>query len=661
MATPVRALGTRQQNGWILLRDVQSEYADGAEQRVYEICKESSDLTSTSTELIDKATTWPERYHLAPERSNVIRAFDIPDGAVALEVGAGCGAVTRYLGEVCQEVDALEPAPTRAQANRERCRDLDNVEVFVGALDDVPPEPTYDLIVVIGVLEYVGSGAAELSYYREFLAQCAALLKDGGSLVLAIENKLGVKYLVGAPEDHSGRHYDSIEGYPGASPARTFDRRQLVELIGGAGLRPDLQIAFPDYKLPRAIFRPDAIPHELASLLWRVPKFPSPDWAGERGGTANEGRVWETLVRAGLAADFGNSFVMSATKGTPTADDSGSAGGDLWPTAQLGAYFSQRRRSPYAVSTRIIRSGDSVCMKRTKLTSEVTSNRWVEADDRGYVPGDDFLNVFVDTNDAHSRELLLKWADLVRRLDASAPLPLDLVPHNLIVRPDTQVTLIDDEWRTSVDSVDMLLRRGCLILVLEICDRGVLRGDWAGTETVRQAVSAIGHVVGIEGDGWIDDCVRNEAAFASSVFYRQGDATPEKISSIIEQDILHLLGTPIRDADRAPDSYLRLRDLTLYLEGAHRELEKRVEGLRRSLSRAESDNYRLRESLAALDQQYSERISIIHNSTSWRLGAPVRKVGTVARSVKNRARRMLPSERTTETEQNAGEMKINDE
>ena len=262
----------------MLLRDVGSNYADGGEQRVYEILKDSTDLSAASDELLPQATNWAEHYHLTPNRSNVLRPFDLPADATVLEIGAGCGAVTRYLGETCAVVDSIEPVPSRAKALRERTRDLPNVEVFVGEVDDIPAEAAYDLVVVVGVLEYVGNGTDDLTPYRTFLDGLVARLKPGGSLLLAIENKLGAKYFSGAPEDHSSRYFDGLEDYPGNNPARTFSRRELVALMNGAGLdTAEPLVAFPDYKMTRTVLDPGRLTGAAESLLARVPNFPSPD------------------------------------------------------------------------------------------------------------------------------------------------------------------------------------------------------------------------------------------------------------------------------------------------------------------------------------------------------------------------------------------------
>ena len=196
--TPVRSTGTRSPDGVILLTAQESTYVDGAEAWLYETFQEVADLSAISTEAVSKAVEWSHRYHTDPARANVVRSFGISVDDAVLEIGSGCGAVTRYLGETARLVDAVEPVLSRARVARVRTRDLDNVEVFVGTTDDLPLERVYDVVVVTGVLEYVGDGSADLAPYRHFLSAAAARLTEHGTVILAIENKLGVKYITGA-------------------------------------------------------------------------------------------------------------------------------------------------------------------------------------------------------------------------------------------------------------------------------------------------------------------------------------------------------------------------------------------------------------------------------------------------------------------------------
>ncbi|MGC1183557.1 MAG: class I SAM-dependent methyltransferase, partial [Candidatus Dormiibacterota bacterium] len=311
-STPVRGLPGPTLDGCRILSKGSPTYRDGSEARLFEIVSGALDLSSGSDELADQSSNWPEQYHLTPARANFLRAMKLDAEMAVLDIGAGCGALSRYLGENCRLVDAIEPVLERARVARARTRDLPNVEVFVGSLADIPAETTYDLIVVAGVLEYVGLGAPDASPYRSLLAACASRLSPGGTLLVAIENSLGVKYLVGAPEDHSGRPFDSLEGYPEGSPARTFPRSTLTRWLIEVGLRPTFLSAFPDYKLTRTLLA-DRLFETQPDLAWRLAKFPSPDWPGPTRRVAREAAAWRTLVEAGLGSQTANSFVILAS------------------------------------------------------------------------------------------------------------------------------------------------------------------------------------------------------------------------------------------------------------------------------------------------------------------------------------------------------------
>ncbi|MBO3101391.1 class I SAM-dependent methyltransferase [Cellulomonas fengjieae] len=505
-ATPMRQSGTRTPEGWVLLRDVELDYLDGAEDQTLQLLRSSTDLSSTSDELVERATDWTQRYNVHPGRANVMRAFELPESATVLEVGAGCGPVTRYLGERCAVVDALEPVPERARVARERTRDLPNVEVFVGDLDDVPAVPTYDVVVVVGVLEWSSGGTADVEPYVSFLRKIRQVLRPGGALVLAIENKLGVKYLAGAAEDHTGRPFDGLEGYARSSRARTFSRPELENLFDMAGLSAQTRIAFPDYKLTRTVLDPARLTGDAGSLLHRIPNFPSPDWFGTAVSGADEGLLWRSLCDAGMAAETGNSFVVLATaNGEPV--------GSLWPEDRAGIYFTPDRRAAFAVATDVrLRDGHARFERSAEPNHRAVAGFRVEVSSADFVGGRDFVDEFIDVDDARSRALLEQWAGLVDRYAASDDIPIDLVPHNLVVDARGVVQPIDDEWRAQGGTASALLQRGVLTLALRLAQRSIHdQVSWKGCSTVRDVVARIGTVVGLPADGqWIDATLERE-------------------------------------------------------------------------------------------------------------------------------------------------------
>jgi 2-polyprenyl-3-methyl-5-hydroxy-6-metoxy-1,4-benzoquinol methylase len=511
-STPIRETSSQPTDGLHLLGDAGLTYHDGGESRVLEILRSANDLRSTSDELVTKADSWALRYHFDPTRANVVRPLQLDSTHVVLEVGAGCGAITRYLGEVCGLVDAVEPMADRAACARERTRDLGNVEVFVGLLDDIPQEATYDVVVVIGVLEYVGRGSADASIYSSFLARAAGLLVPGGTLVLGIENRLGVKYFAGAPEDHSGRFFENIEGYDRDSIARTFSRNELEEFTGRAGLSTRTLGVFPDYKLTRCVID-DELFVARPGLATTVPHFPSPDWNGGGHRVASESRIWQNLVGAGLGPQTPNSLLLLGHHGEGPSP--------LWPAGNLLTYYSPPGLRPtYSVETTIRRSasGSLEWVRRPLLPGPAGAGLSVDASPEPLVEGQDLLEIIIETKtDTDLEAVLVSWREALDRLLRDGTQPrLDLVPHNAIRGDDGSIHFVDSKWTLPGFDREAIVERAALVLATQLA----VRTSWTrwSVTTVRELAFLLGTYLGLSDDGaWLDAAVVREAQFHATL------------------------------------------------------------------------------------------------------------------------------------------------
>jgi SAM-dependent methyltransferase len=599
MTTPLRELQLPTSEGCRILSEPDLGYADGAEPKLLEIVRAADDLSSSSQELADAATDWATTYSLVPTRANVVRALDLPPDARVLEIGCGCGPITRYLGENCAVVDSVEPMPARAAVARARSRDLESVEVYVGTLDDVPPVPTYDVVMVIGVLEYVGLGTLDPAPYASFLRQCHAVLKDGGTLVVAIENPLGVKYVAGAVEDHTNRPFDSLEGYALQSPARTFPRRVLEGMLGDAGFTPEILGAFPDYKLPRAVMN-DSLFRSSGQLVEALPRFPSPDYLVPRLQLADERLTWHTLVASGVAEHFSNSFIALAGKGAPPT---------LWSDERLAVLFASERQPQFAVRSEIRGAGSGLHIARSPLYADRApagdgdrSVRHSPAETEPVVAGRELLQVVLDEPDRRG-DLLRAWAALVPDEDWA---PVDLLPHNVIVTADGNLVPIDQEWSIRGYDRDVLLFRGVFLSAVQLAGR-TRPERLQPAETVGDLVTALAGEIGLAvTDELFDRFCAQESAFMSVV--NTSDATPGQRQQRSAEDLRRLRDltlTELRGGDRFDFQWARAqadidrlhvaikdlqelsdarqkaveKDLAVYRE-AHDEAKKELDALR---------------------------------------------------------------------------------
>ncbi|MDE0237052.1 MAG: class I SAM-dependent methyltransferase, partial [bacterium] len=230
-------------------------YADGAEDELLAMLRAAEDRRVGSDELASAIHDWPTAYHLAPERAVLLAPVVIGSGDRVLDVGAGSGVNTRICADRGAVVTAVEGSAARAELIAHRCAGLEDVRVLCGPLGGLGDggREAYDVVLLVGVLEYTGTGQGGGDGPASLLSRAVDALAPDGVVVLAIENRLGLKYLLGFPEDHLGLPWVGWEGYRDGEPT-TWSRRELAEILAAAGLGTQKWLnPIPDYNLPTAL------------------------------------------------------------------------------------------------------------------------------------------------------------------------------------------------------------------------------------------------------------------------------------------------------------------------------------------------------------------------------------------------------------------------
>lgn len=290
-------------------------YRDGAEAYLLRFFQEN---TVGEYELFPRDAPWAVHYHLTPRRKTLLSWIDFGPGGRILELGAGCGALTAHLATLPHAITAVEGSPERAAVIQVRCRFAKNLEIVAANAVGLPYEASFDVVTLVGVLEYAGAFVDAPRPHERLLAEARRYLKDDGCLILAIENRLGHKYLAGLPEDHTGRPYAGVNGYPGPGAARTFDRPALSSLLDRAGF-PARQWFYPspDYKTPDAVVADRALTTEGFAALPLL-ELPSRDYDGRVRPAFNERQFLRAALAGGAAGQFMNSFLVLAAQ-SPSA------------------------------------------------------------------------------------------------------------------------------------------------------------------------------------------------------------------------------------------------------------------------------------------------------------------------------------------------------
>lgn len=374
-------------------------YSDGekVEYKLESIIRNASDRSVSSTELARQIEDWPTEYHLSRLRHCLLRPLSIRPGDRVLEIGCGTGALTRFLGELGAVTTAVEGSPLRARIAAARCQDLPNVQVYVDNLMDFDPAQYFDWVIMVGVLEYAPVFAGGNRPLDTYLRCATRYLASSGKLVIATENKLGLKYWNGCFEDHVNERYVGVEGLYAAGQPATLGKREIGDLIRAAGLSEvSFYYPFPDYKLPSVILTEEGLgssDFDVADLLARAH---ARDYTGLRFRNFDDALVLDQLAKNGLLGELSNSYLVVAGYEPSGAQQE----------SRLAFAFSSERVPEFATITTFYRAEGEIRVSKEGMWPSFPRTR---TSDSGLV----LTNIAVETSYVQGRQLL--WSLLRAR------------------------------------------------------------------------------------------------------------------------------------------------------------------------------------------------------------------------------------------------------
>ncbi len=409
--------------------------------------------------------------------------------------------MTRFLGETGASVVAVEGSRQRAKLVRLRTRDLTNVSVVAEEALLFTADRQFDLVTLVGVLEYAACFIHQPDAAVKLLQHAQKLLRPGGALLLAIENKYGLKYFAGYSEDHLGVPMAGIENRYRSGGVRTFGLDELRVMLRRAGFScSEFFGAFPDYKFTKTVVRQRAWDHLCFDAGNLVAQASEQDPQRPASLCFNQGRVWGHLGSSGAAMNLANSFLVLARPDacSPTVDSS-----------QIGWSFNTTRKSEFCVETSFCESENGgVTVRKARMSGgpavverEGVAHMLVES--APYLKGDLLFSRWeqiLSASDWRIADMAAPIANYLssllmigseskhpgsdRLVASNTNLPgtmLDAIPRNIVMGESGDLALIDQEW-ASFDreiSIGYVLFRA-LIDQLTLCPWIRAASDMAG-------------------------------------------------------------------------------------------------------------------------------------------------------------------------------------
>ena len=281
-------------------------YCDGqVEDELLEITKNYAEIEYPR--IIEEKASWPVLYHLSTLRENTVDWIPMQGDEKVLEIGSGCGAVTGALSRKAGQVTCVDLSQKRSMINAYRHSECDNITIHVGNFKDIEPTlpKDFDYIFLVGVFEYGQSYMEGENPFEAFLRIVMKHLTKGGRVVIAIENKYGLKYFAGCREDHLGTYFSGIENYARGGGVRTFSKKGLKKLFGKCGIKKyHFYYPYPDYKFMTTLYSDEHLPGkgELSDNLRNFDR--------DRMLLFDEKYAFDGIVEDDLFSVFSNSYLV---------------------------------------------------------------------------------------------------------------------------------------------------------------------------------------------------------------------------------------------------------------------------------------------------------------------------------------------------------------
>ena len=442
-------------NVWRNSHEKAHEYSDGSaiENEIFEIVSSCKDVSLYSKELGANQTSWAKLYHFSADRHHALKPLEsFIRNKNVLELGCGCGAITRYLGEISNHVVAVEGSVNRGKVAAERCRDLPNVNIVIDLIQDLEFEAQFDVVTLIGVLEYSQIYVDSDDPIGHVIQKAKQYLKPNGILIVAIENQLGLKYFAGAPEDHGVGIMAGINDiYTNKDPI-TFGKKELERKFISEGFKKvDTYLAFPDYKLPSLIVHPryTCSPNKF-DLSDIVAGTAIHDGQPIAKPTFSLESTLRLIERNGLLPDMANSHLFVCHKAPPIFE---------YKPQVIASYFSPKRNLTTRQYIEFIDNDGMTTVSRTQFdesgSSIVTEEQLVEGNIYRFS-----LHKIVQRDNWKVEELVpwfKVWLSQLRKFQIDegstgnqlSQIPgkyLDALPRNMIVSATNDIEFIDLEW-----------------------------------------------------------------------------------------------------------------------------------------------------------------------------------------------------------------------
>ena len=214
---------------------------------------------------------------------NILNWYPFNKKQKVLEIGIKSEELTSFLKQKCSKV--------------QRVSKIDELENIM---------EKFDIIILIEI-----NNCKKLTL-KNLIRKLESFLEVDGKILLAVDNKFGLKFWNGNPENIFEKKFTSLIGYNNEpEKIETYTKKYIETILKEMGYNTRFYYPLPDYKLPNVIFTDEQLP-----VYNSIDKY-NPYFLKNSDILFNEIDVFREILKTNkeMFTFFANSFLVEITKG----------------------------------------------------------------------------------------------------------------------------------------------------------------------------------------------------------------------------------------------------------------------------------------------------------------------------------------------------------
>lgn len=282
-----------------------TEYISFEDKRIREIIEAHKGMDDYYDEVIADNPSFAVHDSLSSLRHGLLSWYDFKKTNSVLEIGAANGALTGVLCKNCGKVVAVESNAFCAESLKIRFAKFDNLIILQDDWKTVEFKELFDYVIIFDATQCDA----------DFLNRVVGLLKPTGRLLISYQNCLGMKYLCGMPERHTGRLFEGISDFSQKEKRKSFSRGEICEAVEASGFKGyKFYYPLPDDRYPQLIYTDKRLPEENVSERLLTCSQASKPLLG------SEEKLYKDIIRQNAFPMLANSFFVECSMDGKVSD-----------------------------------------------------------------------------------------------------------------------------------------------------------------------------------------------------------------------------------------------------------------------------------------------------------------------------------------------------